>query len=50
LEPGFVIRKYGVGLIVRREGDGEKAKLTINFPGFGQKKLIRKGLRRLPPA
>jgi DNA helicase-2/ATP-dependent DNA helicase PcrA len=34
--------KYGVGLIIRREGDGEKAKLTINFPGFGQKKLIEK--------
>lgn len=34
--------KYGVGLIIRREGDGDKAKLTINFPGFGQKKLIEK--------
>ena len=34
--------KYGVGLIVRREGDGDKAKLTISFPGFGQKKLIEK--------
>jgi len=40
--------KYGVGLIIRREGDGEKAKLTINFPGYGQKKLIEKfaGLQR----
>ncbi len=34
--------KYGQGLIVRREGDGENAKLTINFPGYGQKKMIEK--------
>jgi DNA helicase II / ATP-dependent DNA helicase PcrA len=34
--------KYGQGLIVRREGDGENAKLTINFPGYGQKKMIGK--------
>jgi DNA helicase II / ATP-dependent DNA helicase PcrA len=34
--------KYGVGLIVRREGEGENAKLTINFPGYGQKKMIEK--------
>jgi len=40
--------KYGVGLIVRREGDGDKAKLTINFPGFGQKKLIEKFAGLLP--
>ncbi len=40
--------KYGVGLIIRREGDGDKVKLTINFPGFGQKKMIEKfaGLQR----
>jgi len=40
--------KYGVGLIIRREGDGDKAKLTINFPGFGQKKLIEKFAGLLP--
>ena len=34
--------KYGQGLIVKREGDGENAKLTINFPGYGQKKMIEK--------
>src|SRR5262249_61450193 len=27
--------KYGVGLIVKREGEDENAKLTINFPGYG---------------
>jgi DNA helicase-2/ATP-dependent DNA helicase PcrA len=34
--------KYGIGLIVRREGDGDSAKLTINFPGYGHKKMIEK--------
>ena len=34
--------KYGQGLIVKREGDGDNAKLTINFPGYGQKKMIEK--------
>jgi DNA helicase-2/ATP-dependent DNA helicase PcrA len=34
--------KYGVGLIVKREGEGEDAKLTINFPGYGHKKMIEK--------
>ncbi len=34
--------KYGVGLIVKREGEGGDAKLTINFPGYGQKKMIEK--------
>ncbi|MCI0337602.1 MAG: UvrD-helicase domain-containing protein [Acidobacteria bacterium] len=34
--------KYGKGLIVRREGEGESVKLTINFPGYGQKKMIEK--------
>ncbi|MDX2034622.1 MAG: 3'-5' exonuclease [Blastocatellia bacterium] len=40
--------KYGTGLIIKREGEGENAKLTINFPGFGQKKMIEKyaGLER----
>jgi DNA helicase II / ATP-dependent DNA helicase PcrA len=41
--------KYGQGLIVRVEGEGEDAKLTVNFPGYGMKKLIAKfaGLERL---
>jgi len=34
--------KYGKGVIVRREGEGEDAKLTISFPGYGLKKLIEK--------
>jgi DNA helicase II / ATP-dependent DNA helicase PcrA len=34
--------KYGVGLIVKREGEGEDSKLTINFPGYGHKKMIEK--------
>ncbi|MFN0170141.1 MAG: ATP-dependent helicase [Bryobacteraceae bacterium] len=42
--PGNVINhpKYGRGTIVRREGDGEDAKLTVSFPGHGLKKLIAK--------
>ena len=44
LTPGTHVRheKYGRGLILRREGSGEQVKLTISFPGFGQKKLIEK--------
>ena len=34
--------KYGNGLILRREGSGDNVKLTVSFPGFGQKKLIEK--------
>ncbi len=34
--------KYGVGKVVRREGDGEDAKLTISFPGYGLKKIVEK--------
>jgi DNA helicase-2/ATP-dependent DNA helicase PcrA len=33
---------YGKGTVVRREGDGEDAKLTVSFPGYGLKKLIAK--------
>jgi DNA helicase II / ATP-dependent DNA helicase PcrA len=33
---------YGRGTVIRREGDGDDAKLTISFPGFGLKKLIQK--------
>jgi DNA helicase-2/ATP-dependent DNA helicase PcrA len=42
--PGTHVRhaKYGRGLVLRREGTGDAAKLTISFPGFGQKKLIEK--------
>jgi DNA helicase-2/ATP-dependent DNA helicase PcrA len=34
--------KYGRGLVLRREGTGDNVKLTISFPGYGQKKLIEK--------
>lgn len=42
--PGSHVRhaKYGKGLVLRREGSGDQVKLTISFPGFGQKKLIEK--------
>jgi DNA helicase-2/ATP-dependent DNA helicase PcrA len=41
---GAMIRhpKYGRGQILKREGDGEDAKLTVSFPGYGLKKLIEK--------
>jgi DNA helicase II / ATP-dependent DNA helicase PcrA len=48
IENGFVAgshvrhAKYGKGLVLRREGTGDNVKLTISFPGFGQKKLIEK--------
>ena len=34
--------KYGRGTVLRREGDGEDAKLTISFPGHGLKKIVEK--------
>jgi DNA helicase-2/ATP-dependent DNA helicase PcrA len=34
--------RYGRGTIVRREGEGDNAKVTISFPGYGLKKLIEK--------
>jgi len=34
--------KYGRGLVLRREGSGDNVKLTVSFPGYGQKKLIEK--------
>lgn len=42
LRPGAAVRhpKYGRGTIVRKEGDGDDAKLTVSFPGFGLKKLV----------
>jgi len=44
LRPGARVRhaKYGQGLVVKREGEGDGAKLTVNFPGYGTKKLIEK--------
>jgi DNA helicase-2/ATP-dependent DNA helicase PcrA len=42
--PGTHVRhpKYGRGLVLRREGVGDAAKLLVSFPGFGQKKLVEK--------
>jgi DNA helicase-2/ATP-dependent DNA helicase PcrA len=34
--------KYGRGIVLRREGDGEDAKLTISFQGHGLKKIVEK--------
>ncbi len=47
---GMVVEhpKYGTGTVVRREGDGEDAKITVSFPGYGLKKLVEKyaGLKK----
>lgn len=42
--PGSYVRhsKYGRGLVLKREGAGESTKLTVSFPGYGQKKLVEK--------
>ena len=34
--------KYGRGTIMRLEGEGDEAKITISFAGHGLKKLIAK--------
>jgi len=34
--------KYGEGVIFAREGDGEDAKLTVQFSSHGMKKLVEK--------
>jgi DNA helicase II / ATP-dependent DNA helicase PcrA len=34
--------KYGEGTVMMREGEGEDAKLTVVFPGYGMKKLMEK--------
>jgi DNA helicase-2/ATP-dependent DNA helicase PcrA len=42
--PGQKVRhpKYGEGTVYHREGDGEEAKITVQFPRFGLKKLVEK--------
>ena len=42
--PGSYVKhaKYGRGLVLRREGAGDSVKLTVTFPGYGQKKLVQK--------
>jgi DNA helicase-2/ATP-dependent DNA helicase PcrA len=41
---GMVVQhpKYGRGTVLKREGDGEDAKLTVSFPGYGLKLLVEK--------
>jgi DNA helicase II / ATP-dependent DNA helicase PcrA len=34
--------KYGEGVVFRREGDGDDAKVTVQFTRFGVKKLVEK--------
>jgi DNA helicase-2/ATP-dependent DNA helicase PcrA len=34
--------RYGRGTVLRREGDGDEAKLYVQFGGFGMKKLVEK--------
>src|SRR5579864_6145017 len=42
--PGQRVRhpKYGEGTVYHREGEGEEAKITVQFPRFGLKKLVEK--------
>ena len=44
LRAGVRVRhaKYGVGVVLRTEGSGDEAKLTVSFPGYGQKKFVAK--------
>ncbi|HEY5055565.1 MAG TPA: UvrD-helicase domain-containing protein [Acidobacteriaceae bacterium] len=34
--------KYGMGTVFRREGEGDDAKITVQFEGHGVKKLVEK--------
>ena len=34
--------KYGTGVVVKREGEGEDAKIVVSFPRYGLKKLIER--------
>jgi DNA helicase-2/ATP-dependent DNA helicase PcrA len=42
--PGAKVRhaKFGVGTVLRLEGEGEDQKLSINFAGYGLKKVVLK--------
>ncbi len=42
--PGQRVRhpKYGEGMVYKREGDGEDAKITVQFGRYGLKKLVEK--------
>jgi DNA helicase-2/ATP-dependent DNA helicase PcrA len=42
--PGQKVKhpKYGEGTVYQREGEGDDAKITVQFPRFGLKKLVEK--------
>ena len=44
IRPGMAVvhSKYGRGTVLRKEGEGDEAKLTVSFQGHGLKKLIAK--------
>ena len=44
LRLGATVRhpKYGIGTLLPREGEGDDAKLTVSFQGYGLKKLVEK--------
>ena len=43
-KPGQRVRhpKFGEGTVYQREGEGENAKVTVQFPRFGLRKLVEK--------
>jgi DNA helicase-2/ATP-dependent DNA helicase PcrA len=42
VRPGARVRHplFGVGTVLRREGEGDDLKVTVSFPGVGAKKLV----------
>jgi len=44
IKPGIRVRhpKYGEGVVSRREGEGEDAKITVEFRNHGVKRLVEK--------
>jgi DNA helicase-2/ATP-dependent DNA helicase PcrA len=42
IRPGVRVRHplFGVGTVLRRDGDGDDFKVTVSFPGVGAKKLV----------
>jgi DNA helicase-2/ATP-dependent DNA helicase PcrA len=42
IRPGARVRHplFGVGTVLRREGEGDELKVTVSFPGAGAKKLV----------
>jgi DNA helicase-2/ATP-dependent DNA helicase PcrA len=44
LRAGVRVRhaQYGVGVVLRVDGEGDKERITVSFPGYGQKKFVAK--------